>query len=288
MRTIAQHPSDEELVALIDHELAPAVRSQLASHLEACTSCAARSAAMEATLGRVGADLLSELDPETDLRKQRARLLRALREPAAVIPMPPQARSVAPSLLIQCAAVAVVCFGIWLVASSRVGERSSATEMIALRSEGGVTRPLPTVTPGAVSIHTAAELCAGARPSRLVTFETRRQVLRRYRMEQVSADEYELDALITPELGGTTDAANLWPQRYDSPVWNARVKDDLERLLPEMVCRGELDLAVAQQAIASDWVAAYKTFFRTDTPLASRGTPDADDDLVLLPVSYRQ
>ncbi len=107
-------------------------------------------------------------------------------------------------------------------------------------------------------------------------------------MENVSTRTYELDALITPELGGTTEPENLWPQRYESPVWNARVKDELEQLLPKLVCSSRVDLAQAQQDIATDWVAAYKRYFKTDAPLqAHRGAPMADDDdLEFAPVRY--
>jgi hypothetical protein len=38
------------------------------------------------------------------------------------------------------------------------------------------------------------------------------------------------------------------------------VKDRLENRLHQMVCAGELDLTTAQQAIASDWIAAYKRY----------------------------
>jgi hypothetical protein len=98
-------------------------------------------------------------------------------------------------------------------------------------------------------------------------------------MEHLSAQEYELDFLITPELGGVADQRNLWPERYASGAWNARVKDDLERLLPDLVCQGALDLATAQRDIADDWIAAYKKYFKTDRPLAQRLTAlEADDD----------
>ena len=134
--------------------------------------------------------------------------------------------------------------------------------------------PIATLTPGAVSSLTAMELCAGERPSRLVTVESREQVLRDYGMEKVSTRTYELDALITPELGGTTAPENLWPQRYASPVWNARVKDELEQLLPRLVCAHHVELAQAQREIASDWVAAYRRYFKTDVPLqAHAGAP---------------
>ncbi len=96
------------------------------------------------------------------------------------------------------------------------------------------------------------------------------------------AASYELDALVTPELGGSTNQANLWPQRYHSPVWNARVKDELERLLPEMVCDEQISLAQAQREIASDWIAAYKRYFQTETPLRSHLGPAEDEAAELL------
>jgi hypothetical protein len=81
---------------------------------------------------------------------------------------------------------------------------------------------------------------------------------------------------------------NLWPQRYESPVWNARVKDELEQLLPTLVCSNQVELRLAQGEIARDWVAAYKRYFKTDVPLlAHRGAPIADeDDLEFAPVRY--
>jgi hypothetical protein len=39
------------------------------------------------------------------------------------------------------------------------------------------------------------------------------------------------------------------------------VKDRLEGKLHELVCTGQLDLKTAQQAIAADWIGAYKMYF---------------------------
>src|SRR4029077_15433286 len=86
---------------------------------------------------------------------------------------------------------------------------------------------------------------------------------------EVPVHEYELDYLITPELGGSEDRLNLWPERYGGRVWNARVKDELEQLLPQLVCRGHVDLATAQRDIAVNWIAAYKKYFHTDRPVAT-------------------
>jgi anti-sigma factor RsiW len=293
MRTTRQHPSDEDLVAFLDGELPSTRRPGVESHLHACPRCESRSADMRAALTRVTAHLQASVDADRrDQRDQRDRLRRALRDLSAV-PAPSTPTIFgnpvgAPLSSLQVVAVLLLAVvGIWVSARSPGLGREPRGRSQALTAASVVTLPLPSATPGAVSAHSASELCAGARPSRFVTDQTRRHVLARYGMMHVSPDEYELDALITPELGGTTDAANLWPQRYDSPVWNARVKDDLERLLPELVCRGELDLATAQQAIATDWITAYKRFFKTEAPLIAHGDPpDDDDELVLLPASF--
>ena len=72
--------------------------------------------------------------------------------------------------------------------------------------------------------------------------------------------QYEIDHLISLQLGGTNSMKNLWPQAYFGEPWNARVKDDLENTLHRMVCDGKIPLAQAQNAIAANWIAAYCTY----------------------------
>jgi hypothetical protein len=67
-----------------------------------------------------------------------------------------------------------------------------------------------------------------------------------------SGTETELDHLVPLELGGSNDASNLWPESPASP----NPKDDVERALHDAVCSGQVSLADAQQAIASDWTTA--------------------------------
>ena len=68
-----------------------------------------------------------------------------------------------------------------------------------------------------------------------------------------------MDHLIALELGGSNRLKNLWPEPYDI-TWNAHVKDRLENRLHKLVCTGQLDLATAQTAIATDWIGAYKRY----------------------------
>ena len=73
----------------------------------------------------------------------------------------------------------------------------------------------------------------------------------------------EYDHLISLELGGDpNDPANLWVEPNDKPAatTTANSKDVLENRLHDLVCGGQLSLAVAQQAIATNWVGAYQQY----------------------------
>jgi hypothetical protein len=73
----------------------------------------------------------------------------------------------------------------------------------------------------------------------------------------------EYDHLISLELGGDPNApANLWVEPNDNPnaTSTSNTKDLLENRLNNLVCSGQLTLAAAQQAIATNWVAAYQQY----------------------------
>ena len=96
----------------------------------------------------------------------------------------------------------------------------------------------------------------------------RRSVFREYGMQNAPEKDYQVDYLIAPELGGTSDLRNLWPESYSSTVWNANVKDALEDRLHELVCERKIDLATAQHDLATDWISAYKKYFHTQKPIS--------------------
>ena len=151
----------------------------------------------------------------------------------------------------------------------------------AAATSAGLERPRQDLTPGSVLPVGVDEICAGGVTGvPAVAAPVPRQVFEAYGVDYRRAAEYELDFLITPELGGAPDPRNLWPQPYRAGVWNAYVKDELERELQDLVCRGTLDLATAQQELANDWIAAYKRRFNTDRPLRDYGRfPLAPDDV---------
>ena len=111
-------------------------------------------------------------------------------------------------------------------------------------------------------------LRAGPKHGRVIPASVRQKVFESYGLPHARPDAYEVDYLITPELGGSADIRNLWPEPYARTVWNAHVKDELEDRLHEMVCDGSLDLETAQHDIASNWIAAYKKYFHADNPIA--------------------
>lgn len=65
---------------------------------------------------------------------------------------------------------------------------------------------------------------------------------------------YEIDHLISIELGGSNDSANLWPQPLDGHgVIGYHTKDVVENRAHRAVCEGKLSLGEAQNGIATDW-----------------------------------
>jgi len=125
------------------------------------------------------------------------------------------------------------------------------------------------LTPGATRPMTQAEVCVALAQDddRIAPRAMAEQVFAQYGIGNPEPRAYEVDYLITPALGGAEDVKNLWPQPYGGSVWTARVKDALEDYLRTMVCNGRLELATAQEDIATDWIAAYRKYFRTDQPL---------------------
>lgn len=163
------------------------------------------------------------------------------------------------------AAAAVIAVAIG--AASLLPKRAPGPTRGAGAIEAGAL-PVAALTPGATVDIDVRDVCDQTPPpSQEIGAAVRLAVLRSYGMEAVPPDEYELDYLITPQLGGSPDPRNLWPQRYGARVWNAGVKDQLEDLLPRLVCEGRIDLRTAQQDIAADWVSAYRKYFKTAAPL---------------------
>jgi hypothetical protein len=70
--------------------------------------------------------------------------------------------------------------------------------------------------------------------------------------------QYEVDHLISLELGGSNDIANLWPELAD-PTPGFHQKDKVENYLHKQVCDGAISLNTAQKELSTDWLAVYRT-----------------------------
>ena len=139
------------------------------------------------------------------------------------------------------------------------------------------TRPDAKLTPGAAFPVTAADVCTPgyARSVRNVPAEVKQQAYAEYGIASHPAGAFEVDHLISLELGGSNSIKNLWPESYHTEPWNARVKDALENRLHQEVCAGKTSLAEAQHEIATDWIAAYKSHFHRDAPLPHRARAES-------------
>ncbi|MBS1833972.1 MAG: hypothetical protein JST65_14740 [Acidobacteria bacterium] len=128
-------------------------------------------------------------------------------------------------------------------------------------------QPDPTLTPGRVSA-TANRVCLVAEDRHIALSDARAmEVFRRYAIRHPKPGQFEIDYLIPPDLGGSPDPDNLWPQPYEAGVWNSHVKDALEDRLHTLVCTGRLDLATAQKDLMNGWIPAYRKYFATNEPL---------------------
>ena len=128
--------------------------------------------------------------------------------------------------------------------------------------------PDPKLTPGDTFEVTVQDLCVPGytKKVRNVPAEMKREVYEEYGITSHGSGDYEVDHLIPLELGGSNSIKNLWPESHRTSPWNAQVKDRLEGKLHELVCSGQLDLKTAQQAIASNWIEAYKLYVSPNPP----------------------
>ncbi len=70
----------------------------------------------------------------------------------------------------------------------------------------------------------------------------------------------EIDHIVSLELGGSNDIANLYPEP-GSGLASYHVKDRLENELHDRVCAGAMTLHAAQVGIASNWETLYRRVF---------------------------
>jgi hypothetical protein len=135
----------------------------------------------------------------------------------------------------------------------------AASAAVVPHFDAGSIYPDPNLTPGvALDGVTAADVCRPgyAKSVRNVPASEKAEVFREYGITN-EPGKYEVDHLISLELGGSNDIANLWPEAYD-PRPGAHEKDAVENYLHKQVCDGSMSLKEAQDAISKNWYDVYQ------------------------------
>jgi hypothetical protein len=245
------HLSEQELMLAADGELPARRRAEVTAHLEACWTCREHMATLQSTIADFVRARNHEFNDQVPSEAGPRALLRTRLAEASAMSSRPTLRSFAfPAA--------------YLGRFALVGAAFLAVLLVIFQSTVNAEGPKPklAITPGETRSITLEEVCRYPHAevvSENIPAEMRGRVFAAYGLKASQRDQFEVDYLITPDLGGTESIRNLWPQPY-SVRWNARVKDRLEERLHELVCGGKLDLATAQRDIAVDWIAAYRKY----------------------------
>ncbi len=111
-------------------------------------------------------------------------------------------------------------------------------------------------TPGAIFPDaTTDKICVPGYSSsvRNVPQSEKDEVYAEYGITSHEPGQYEVDHLISLELGGSNDISNLWPEPAE-PTPGFHQKDQVENYLHDQVCSGAMPLQQAQIQIATNWL----------------------------------
>jgi len=260
------HLSDEELLLFSDQELPTRHATRAREHIAQCETCRKHLIAIESASSDFAELHEQDIQGHNSGSSYSRRVLQArLSEtsaPVSALRATPFQASIGRQLASALIALLLVASGTWALRTLAL-KRSNLNDMQAQAT----SLPRKALTPGTTRLVLAQDLCASQDLDNdpPVNPSLEQAVFKEYGLPASAEKDYELDYLISPALGGVDNIQNLWPQPYSS-TWNARVKDQLEDHLHELVCQGKIQLATAQNDIASDWIAAYKRYFNTDKP----------------------
>jgi len=132
------------------------------------------------------------------------------------------------------------------------------TKTSGCRANGGLSDSA--CTPGAIlATATKEAICQSGYAStvRNVPTSVKNQVYAEYDIRSHAPGQYEVDHLVSLELGGSNELSNLWPE-LASPQPGFHEKDSVENDLHSQVCSGAMALKEAQIEIATNWLAVYQ------------------------------
>jgi hypothetical protein len=267
MSNLDRHMSMAELLRFADGELSLFETTRVKHHLTGCWDCRAKLRQAENTIGEVMELHHQTLDPQLPpVAGSRALLKANLLEAERHSDNRGWLRVTTWSRVAVAGGLFALVIAGTLIGQYRVKPRMRNSRLSVFASYSEPNRRL---TPGAARLVSTDELCANeySDDARMVPADMREKVLEEYGVAGQLSRNYELDYLISPQLGGTNDISNLWPEPASSTVWNLQAKDALENRLHQLVCRGNISLATAQRDLATDWISAYKKYFHTTQPV---------------------
>jgi len=284
MQITTNHLQDEELLSFADGELAPAQASAVEQHLAACWQCRTRRLEIEGVIANFVRQHNQNLDSRIPPADGPRSLLKACLAESAHTQSTPSwlerlqlvfsRRHIA--YAVGTAFLILIGLAFWRYTPDLRHKHSLETMTLY--------EPKPELTPGAVRPVSLLDICRGgvSEKNRAVSVAMQREVFKNYGIVNALPQDYEVDYLITPELGGADDIKNLWPQPFSAKNWSAYTKDNLEDRLHELVCSGKLDLPTAQKAIAKDWIGAYQKYVQANNPSAERSGNLEDDQTIAI------
>ncbi len=170
--------------------------------------------------------------------------------------------------LLCCISLVLLLGGIALaVRAGRVTSLSSHLHRLAAEShyvqertqtfgcEAAGNMPDEECTPGHIFPDaTKEQICVSgyARKARKVSSSQKDRIYAAYGIRSHTVGEYNIDHLISLQLGGSNDDANLWPQAAEpAPGYHEKIK--VENFLHGELCRGEISLQQAQRLVGQHW-----------------------------------
>ena len=119
----------------------------------------------------------------------------------------------------------------------------------------------PACTPGEVLTADISVICKSGytKTVRDVPLSEKEEVFAEYGIPYSLHGNYEVDHLISLELGGSNSISNLWPE--NSTIENGSLtKDKFENYLHGQVCSGKMAISEAQKEISTGWLEYYQAF----------------------------
>ncbi len=140
--------------------------------------------------------------------------------------------------------------------TGQIGQRTKTSGCVSNNA-----LPDSACTPGAIFADaTKDQICQPgySKNVRNVPDSEKNDVYDEYGITHHSTGEYEVDHLISLELGGSNDIANLWPEPAE-PRPGFHEKDKVENYMHDQVCSGAISLHDAQVQIATNWLQIYNS-----------------------------